>query len=422
MEIPKQGYTLEFKELAIKRVKNGQALAGVAKELGLVEQTLRNWVKAAATGKLSGAGGKAVTPEEMELSRLRADNIAAQARAGNHKKGGGVPREECAVKYAGIDAQGKAFALSGMCEALEVRLSGYRAWKCGGTEDRRRLSDSQMLALIGAIHAELKGAHGSPRMVRQWRARGFPANKKRVERLMRDHGIRARQKWPYKVTTDSKHGLPVAEILLDRNFTPSAPNQAWASDITHLWTNEGWLYLAIVLDLFNREVVGWSLKPRMTADIAPDALTMAWFRKRPAPGLLHHSDRGSQVCQPRLPGQAPGIRHDLPDGPEGQLLGQRPDGKLVQQLQERAGAWRPVRHPCRHQGRPFRVHRGVLQPEAAAFDPRLPVGDPVPGTLGQPAASGRTDSMKPTLGKTKNRGKLKIKKCWVADDAPGGQR
>ncbi|MEF8730204.1 MAG: IS3 family transposase [Accumulibacter sp.] len=296
MEIPKQGYTLEFKELAIKRVKNGQALAGVAKELGLVEQTLRNWVKAAATGKLSGACGKAVTPEEMELSRLRADNIAAQARAGNHKKGGGVPREECAVKYAGIDAQGKAFALSGMCEALEVRLSGYRAWKCGGTEDRRRLSDSQMLALIGAIHAELKGAHGSPRMVRQWRARGFPANKERVERLMRDHGIRARQEWPYKVTTDSKHGLPVAEILLDRNFTPSAPNQAWASDITYLWTNEGWLYLAIVLDLFNREVVGWSLKPRMTADIAPDALTMAWFRKRPAPGLLHHSDRGSQYA------------------------------------------------------------------------------------------------------------------------------
>ena len=183
------------------------------------------------------------------------------------------------MKYAWIDAQGKAFALSEMCEALEISLSGCRAWKRGGTEDRRRLTDSQMLALIRAIHAELQGAYGSPRMVRELRARGFPASKERVERLMRDHGIRARHKRRHKVTTDSKHGLPVAENLLARHFTPSAPNQAWTSDITYLWTDEGWLYLAIVLDLFNREVMGWSLKPRMTADIATDALTMAWFRK-----------------------------------------------------------------------------------------------------------------------------------------------
>jgi transposase InsO family protein len=153
-----------------------------------------------------------------------------------------------------------------------------------------------MLALIRAIHAELKGAYGSPRMVRELRARGFSASKERVERLMRDNGIHARHKRRYKVTTDSKHGLPVAENLLARNFTPTAPNQVWTSDITYLWTDEGWLYLAIVLDLFNREVVGWSLKPRMTAEIVTDALTMAWFRKRPAAGLMHHSDRGSQYA------------------------------------------------------------------------------------------------------------------------------
>jgi putative transposase len=133
-------------------------------------------------------------------------------------------------------------------------------------------------------------------MVRELRTRGFSASKERVERLMRDNGIYARHKRRYKVTTDSKHGLPVAENLLARNFTPTAPNQVWTSDITYLWTDEGWLYLAIVLDLFNREVVGWSLKPRMTADIVTDALTMAWFRKKPAPGLLHHSDRGSQYA------------------------------------------------------------------------------------------------------------------------------
>jgi transposase InsO family protein len=153
-----------------------------------------------------------------------------------------------------------------------------------------------MLALIKAIHAELKGAYGSPRMIRELRNRGFSARKARVERLMHDNNVRAHHKRRYKATTDSKHNLPVAQNLLDRDFTPIAPNQVWTSDITYLWTDEGWLYLAIVLDLFNREVVGWSLKPRMTADIVTDALTMAWFRRRPPAGLMHHSDRESQYA------------------------------------------------------------------------------------------------------------------------------
>ncbi len=150
--------------------------------------------------------------------------------------------------------------------------------------------------LIRAIDAELKGAYGSPRRVLELRARGAPAGKERVERLMRENGIHARHKRRYQATTDSRHGLPVADNLLARNFTPTAPNQVWTSDITYLWTDEGWLYLAIVLDLFNREVVGWSLKRRMTADIVSDALTVAWFRRRPPPGLMHHSDRGSQYA------------------------------------------------------------------------------------------------------------------------------
>jgi transposase InsO family protein len=120
------------------------------------------------------------------------------------------------VRYAWIAEQGKAFALSEMCDALDVSVSGYRAWKRGGAPDRKRLSDSQMLTLIRAIHAELKGAYGSPRMVRELRTREFSASKKRVERLMRDHGIHARHKRRYKVTTDSTHGLPVAENLLAR--------------------------------------------------------------------------------------------------------------------------------------------------------------------------------------------------------------
>lgn len=200
------------------------------------------------------------------------------------------------MRYAWIDTQRQDYALSEMCLVLEVSISGYRSWRRGGKADRRRLTDAQLLALIRAIHEELKGAYGSPRMVLELRARGFSASKERVERLMREHGIRARHKRRFKVTTDSKHKLPIAPNLLDRNFTTAAPNQVWTSDITYLWTDEGWLYLAIVLDLFNREVIGWSLKPHMTADIVSDALTMAWFRRKPTPGVMHHSDRGSQYA------------------------------------------------------------------------------------------------------------------------------
>ena len=136
------------------------------------------------------------------------------------------------MNYAWIAMQGQAYTLSEMCGVLAVSISGYRAWKRGGIPDRKRLTDGQMLALIRAIHAELKGAYGSPRMVRELRARGFSASKERVERLMRDHGIHARHKRRYKVTTDSQHGLLTADNLLDRHFTPTAPNQVWTSDIT----------------------------------------------------------------------------------------------------------------------------------------------------------------------------------------------
>ena len=200
------------------------------------------------------------------------------------------------MKYAWMEVQRTDYTVDEMCTVLAVSESGYRAWRQGGTPNRTRLTDAQMLTWIRAIHEELKGAYGSPRMVRELRGRGIPASKERVERLMREHGIRARHKRRYKTTTDSKHNLPVAPNWLDRNFTPSVPNQIWTSDITYLWTDEGWLYLAIVLDLFNREVVGWSLQPRMTADIVTDALTMAWFRRKPAGGLIHHSDRGSQYA------------------------------------------------------------------------------------------------------------------------------
>jgi putative transposase len=126
-------------------------------------------------------------------------------------------------------------------------------------------------------------------------ARGIRVGKDRVRKLMQQHGIRARTKRKFVVTTDSRHSLPVAPDLVQRRFNPEAPNQLWSGDITCIATDEGWLYLAVVIDLFSRQVVGWSMQTHMQTRLVKDALAMAWFRRRPQAGLIFHSDRGSQL-------------------------------------------------------------------------------------------------------------------------------
>jgi putative transposase len=204
------------------------------------------------------------------------------------------------VKYAWIEQRAGLWPSNVMCDVLGVSLSGWRAWRSGGKQNSGRLTDAQLLALIRAIHAQFKGAYGAPRMHRELRDRGHCVGKARVERLMRGHDIRARHKRRWKATTDSQHGLPVAQNLVARDFSPCEPNQTWGADITYIATDEGWLYLAVVMDFFNREIVGWALKERLTADLVTDALTMAWFRRRPTPGLVHHSDRGVQYASQAL--------------------------------------------------------------------------------------------------------------------------
>jgi putative transposase len=200
------------------------------------------------------------------------------------------------VKYAWIDQHALVWPVARLCRALGVSQSGFKAWRGGGKRCAERLSELQLLKLIRAIQAQVKGAYGSPRMHKELRERGYRVGKARVERVMREHGIRARHKRRYRATTDSKHALPVAPNLVARDFSPARPDQCWGADITYLATDEGWLYLAVVIDFFNREIVGWSFKEHLSAPLVIEALTMAWFRRRPAPGLLHHSDRGVQYA------------------------------------------------------------------------------------------------------------------------------
>jgi transposase InsO family protein len=158
------------------------------------------------------------------------------------------------------------------------------------------MSDEALLTHIRAIHAEVKGEYGWPKMWKELVARGHRVGKERVRRIMQFHGIRARCKRKFVVTTDSKHHLPIAPDLVQRNFTMTAPNQVWTGDITYIATDEGWLYLAAVIALFSRQVVGWSMQAHMQSSLVTDALKIAWFRRHPAPGLIFHSDRGSQYC------------------------------------------------------------------------------------------------------------------------------
>ena len=187
------------------------------------------------------------------------------------------------------------FPVRRMCRVLGVSASAYYAWRVR-PESRRVREDRRLLVEIRAIHWAKREVYGSPRVHAELKARGMRLGEKRVARLMRAGGIRAKQKRKFKATTDSRHSHPVAPNLLARDFEASAPNQKWVADITYIPTREGWLYLAAILDLHSRYVVGWSMDGRMNRRLVLDALHMAVGRRRPGPGLLHHSDRGSQYA------------------------------------------------------------------------------------------------------------------------------
>jgi putative transposase len=188
-----------------------------------------------------------------------------------------------------------------MCAALEVSESGYYAW-AGRSPSPAAARRRELAAAIAAIHAEVKGRYGSPRMTAELNARSRPCSENTVAALMKTHGIRAKAPKRFVRTTDSRHGLPVAGNVLDRAFDVPAPNAAWSADITYVPTADGWLYLAVVEDLFSRMIVGWAMDGTMTSRLAVDALEMAVRRRLPGDGLIAHSDRGSQYASDHYQG------------------------------------------------------------------------------------------------------------------------
>jgi putative transposase len=199
------------------------------------------------------------------------------------------------MSYAFIRDHVAAFPVRAMCEVLGVSRSGYYAW-AGRPESARAAADRDLAAQIRVAHEASRGRYGSPRVHAELRAHGRRVGRKRVARLMRGMGLSAHRRRRFRRTTDSTHALPVAPDLLGRDFTAGAPGRAWLADLTYIRTAEGWLYLAVVLDLFSRRAVGWAMADHLGHELALAALDMAIARERPAPGLVHHSDRGVQFA------------------------------------------------------------------------------------------------------------------------------
>jgi transposase InsO family protein len=199
------------------------------------------------------------------------------------------------VKYAWIAVQRPRLPVGRLCALLGVSRSGFYAWR-DRTPCRRSHTDARLAVELRARFARHRGKYGRPRLTADLRAAGFPVNPKRVRRLMLREGLRARRPRRYVRTTDSRHDLATAPNVLGRHFEAAAPNRVWLADITYVATDEGWLYVALVLDLFSRRLVGWAMSANLDGALTAEALALALGLRRPAAGLLHHSDRGVQYC------------------------------------------------------------------------------------------------------------------------------
>jgi len=199
------------------------------------------------------------------------------------------------VRFRFIEAEKAFHTVAALCRNLQVRTSGFYAWRRRPLSPRA-VTNGAALVHIRAIHRRHRKNYGSPRVRRELAAEGLELGRHRVARLMREDGLRARATRRFQVTTNSRHGFPVAKNVLARRFEWDRPNQAWVTDITYVWTDEGWLYLSAVIDLFGRRVIAWGVSETLAASTSCSVLQQAVASRRPPAGLIHHSDRGVQYA------------------------------------------------------------------------------------------------------------------------------
>lgn len=217
------------------------------------------------------------------------------------------------MRFRFIEDRRADYPVQTMCRVLGVSPAGYYAWR-SRPESPRAAANRELLEDITRVHRDSHGRYGSPRIHVELKAQGHHASRGRIERQMRDHGVRAISVGPRRCrTTDSGHGFPIAPNLLGRNFAAAMRNQVWLADITYVWTGQGWLYLAAIMDLYSRRIVGWAMDEHLRAELPLAALRMAIKGQKPGAGLIHHSDRGIQYASTdyRQALQAAGFRPSM---------------------------------------------------------------------------------------------------------------
>lgn len=212
------------------------------------------------------------------------------------KKSRGLLREGKLLRFELIHVEKANFPVTLLCKVLEVSTSSYYRWAKQRRPSARALVTERLRVEIWAFHRESRGTYGSPRVHAELQQRGFEIGRNRVARLMAAQGLVGQRPRAFRRTTDSRHDKPVAPNLVEQRFDVARPDELWAADITYVWTNAGWMYLAVVLDLFSRRVVGWACAEHMRAELVVEALARALGVRDAGPGLVHHSDRGSQYA------------------------------------------------------------------------------------------------------------------------------
>ncbi|HET9679139.1 MAG TPA: IS3 family transposase [Gammaproteobacteria bacterium] len=272
--------------------EQGYSVTQAARAVDVNENNLRRWK---TDFEQEARGDRLTADERTELVRLRRDNKMLRMEKEIFKKGQRLLCERNAVKYGFIQAQQRYYPVTVLCRVMQVGTSAYYTWRSRSAT----IIDSgtwRLCQRMKALFAESRQSLGSRQMMRQLRKEGFEIGRFRVRRLMKRLGLVVKPKKRFVVTTDSRHTLPVAENLLNRDFAPAQANCVWTTDITYIWTLQGWVYLAVVLDLYSRRVVGWHLEEHMTTALVTRALMMAINLRNPSAGLMHHSDRGSQYA------------------------------------------------------------------------------------------------------------------------------
>ncbi|MCJ8440260.1 IS3-like element IS3 family transposase [Escherichia coli] len=303
---PRKQHSPEFRSEALKLAER-IGVTAAARELSLNESQLYNWRSKQQNQQTSSERELEMSTEIARLKRQLAERDEELAIL---PKGRDILREAPEMKYVFIEKHQAEFSIKAMCRVLRVARSGWYTW----CQRRTRISTRQQFrqhcdSVVLAAFTRSKQRYGAPRLTDELRAQGYPFNVKTVAASLRRQGLRAKASRKFSPVSYRAHGLPVSENLLEQDFYASGPNQKWAGDITYLRTDEGWLYLAVVIDLWSRAVIGWSMSPRMTAQLACDALQMAlWRRKRPR-NVIVHTDRGGQYCSADY--QAQLKRHNL---------------------------------------------------------------------------------------------------------------